>query len=626
MAGSIGVKVVADVSNFKAGMNEAAGSLAAMKKGISGAKGNLAAYAAAATAAGAAIVIGLVKSALDAADANVKLAAQLNTTSESISTLTRASELSSVSMGEIEAGSKKLAVQLGKASDETSNAAKTFDRLGLSAEALYKMPLDERIASITSAIKENIPATEQAAVSSELFGKTAGASMSLVASELERAKRETIAFGTVLNDVDAAKLDMAGDSISTFKEAAKGTGIEIAKNLAPALDALGRMLLDNAEKSGGFGSAIAKAVELSVKGLGFLADVLEGVKRAFELVANSIIGVFGGIYSDILSVVHSIISDLDRIPGVDLSGIADSMKEEMELAKGIVEQSRIAFDEILMRPMPSDVFAEYVKQSEEASKKAAENLVVAKTGEGEIESKKPSIVKTDLDKTDKEKEARAKELEDLKERFLSETELLDKKLQDDLILIDQSIIDGSIKKEEARLLEQQATAAHQAALTEIEKNEKAKREALAAQESERKMAFVSTSLSALSAIAEAAAGKDLKKRRKAAKADALISTFQGIAAGVRLGWPMAIPAVAYAAATGFAQVRNIDSQSTTTSVGSGVGGASSSSESSGGNGGGGGKTSNMFVRGINPNDMFSGSQLVDMINKAQSEGAQLRLA
>lgn len=42
-----------------------------------------------------------------------------------------------------------------------------------------------------------------------------------------------------------------------------------------------------------------------------------------------------------------------------------------------------------------------------------------------------------------------------------------------------------------------------------------------------------------------------------AVAQALIDTYQGIAAGVKLGYPLAIPAVAAAAATGFAAVRNI---------------------------------------------------------------------
>lgn len=55
-------------------------------------------------------------------------------------------------------------------------------------------------------------------------------------------------------------------------------------------------------------------------------------------------------------------------------------------------------------------------------------------------------------------------------------------------------------------------------------------------------------------------------------AQALINTYEGITAGVKLGYPAAIPAVAFAAATGFAAVRNI----LKTNKGSGGAGDSSS--------------------------------------------------
>ena len=59
-------------------------------------------------------------------------------------------------------------------------------------------------------------------------------------------------------------------------------------------------------------------------------------------------------------------------------------------------------------------------------------------------------------------------------------------------------------------------------------------------------------------------------------ASALINTYQGITAGVKLGYPLAIPAVALAAATGFAAVKNI----LKTDKGSSGGGSSDSGTSS----------------------------------------------
>jgi hypothetical protein len=70
--------------------------------------------------------------------------------------------------------------------------------------------------------------------------------------------------------------------------------------------------------------------------------------------------------------------------------------------------------------------------------------------------------------------------------------------------------------------------------------------------------------------------------KELAIAAALINTYQGITAGVKLGYPAAIPAVAFAAATGFAAVKNI--LKTNKGSGSGdAGGGSAPSRSSASN-------------------------------------------
>ena len=52
-------------------------------------------------------------------------------------------------------------------------------------------------------------------------------------------------------------------------------------------------------------------------------------------------------------------------------------------------------------------------------------------------------------------------------------------------------------------------------------------------------------------------GKETALGKALAAAGALVDTYKGIAAGVKLGFPKAIPAVAFAAATGFKAVKNI---------------------------------------------------------------------
>jgi hypothetical protein len=98
-----------------------------------------------------------------------------------------------------------------------------------------------------------------------------------------------------------------------------------------------------------------------------------------------------------------------------------------------------------------------------------------------------------------------------------------------------------------------------------------------------------------------------------AMADAIISTAQGIAAGVKLGWPMGIPAVAWAAATGYAQITAIKNQKFGGAGGAAAagGGTPATAPNPVGVGGGGGaqQSQTLSVAPIDPNAIFSGAQM-----------------
>jgi hypothetical protein len=130
---------------------------------------------------------------------------------------------------------------------------------------------------------------------------------------------------------------------------------------------------------------------------------------------------------------------------------------------------------------------------------------------------------------------------------LDEQERLKKKDADDKAINEQLAFLGKIKNFTLENIQQlqQANADSKEADGKIDKLSADQKIALAVQTGD--------ALLAISDILgrETAAGKAL------AVSAALINTYQGITAGVKLGFPAAIPAVALAAATGFSAVRNI---------------------------------------------------------------------
>jgi hypothetical protein len=141
-------------------------------------------------------------------------------------------------------------------------------------------------------------------------------------------------------------------------------------------------------------------------------------------------------------------------------------------------------------------------------------------------------------------EAAAKELEDL-EKELAKADL---SLQMEKDLLDQKeiLINDQLK---AELISKEAFTQADAELTQA-------RIELAQKEADAKMQLVQAVGQSLNMAADLV-GKDTKAGKALGVASAAINTYQGIAAGVKLGYPAAIPAVAMAAATGFAAVKNI---------------------------------------------------------------------
>lgn len=180
---------------------------------------------------------------------------------------------------------------------------------------------------------------------------------------------------------------------------------------------------------------------------------------------------------------------------------------------------------------------------------------------------KEQIKQIEAEEREKQLEKEAEEKERLKEKFNSELEQEKQNFQTRFSLIQQQrqkILDNQKINEEQRtaLLKNNSKARLKVEEAEADAKEKINEQ------------VKQSVIDGASALAEAVGlGKEF------AIASALIDTYQGIAAGVKLGFPMAIPAVAAAAATGFAAVKNITSVDTPAPSGGGGDGRSGGGQS-----------------------------------------------
>jgi hypothetical protein len=129
--------------------------------------------------------------------------------------------------------------------------------------------------------------------------------------------------------------------------------------------------------------------------------------------------------------------------------------------------------------------------------------------------------------------------------------------------------------------------------------------------------------------------KMFKLQKAAGIANAVIDMYQGVNAGVALGWPLAIPAVAYALGTGIQSIAQIQSQQ--------FGGGGGASPSIGGGGGGGSAASIAASVPIQPSepeevvqapqpinvtvdgsiDPTGAKRIIEAINEATEDGLEI---
>lgn len=571
MADSIGnllVRIGADTSGLRRGLNESGKQVDSLSDRVRSGSASLVKYGAAAAAAGAAIIAGLVRSKMQAIDADAKLAQRMGETNEVIATLNRTMSLTGVTMAELRSGQRSLETNMAKAEQGVNAQATAFGKLGVSMDEIRKLPIDQQIARVNQALRENVDASERAAVAADIFGSRSYQALALIDTEtIERARREAELFGTALSDVDAAKVEQANDALSTIGMAIDGILKQFTVQLAPVLKAVGDLFFETAEEAGGMGNRVESAFDGIVNAAVFVVNAADGIKRVFELTSDGIIIALSKVVQWFATEFAGIMEMLSKLPGVDLSGPVASLRGFSRTAQGVVDEAMANIDETLNRPLAGDAFRKMVDDAREAGQAAAEAAVAAR------QSVADSMPDVSGGMSPEEQAALDERLEKLRQSFATEEELLIQKYQAEQDLLREALEAQRLTQEEHDNLLRDAKERHEQQMTEIEEKAAAARERVAQQEAAAKQRILSNAFRGLTTLMNSESRKMFEIGKAASIAQALVATYTGAAEALKLGWPLGPPAAAAITANGLAQVASIRRQT----IGGGGGGGAAAS-------------------------------------------------
>jgi hypothetical protein len=340
--GALTVKISADTTELKGALKDADNQI---KKTGDSLDANLSAGLKTLAIASAAAVAGLgyfVKQTMDAIGTTTDLAYRLNTSIASLQAFQRAAQLTG-----IEDTSGLLTIfnrQLSEAATTAEGpAAEALKRLNLTAAQLLELPIDQRVQLLGERMVALVPAGQQAAMATAFFGRSAQAMLEILrdSGSIQSAKKELEDLGVALSDIDAEKVNEAGDAMTTFGLAVQGAATQLTLAMAPVIYKISQDFAQAARETGGFKSVMEGVALTSymvyeglsnvAKGLGMV--VLQGAIAAQQIEEF----LFSANNTDSITKLRTTIDDMWK--SMDGSMAVESFKLAQEELAKIAQQA-----------------------------------------------------------------------------------------------------------------------------------------------------------------------------------------------------------------------------------------------------------------------------------------------
>lgn len=179
-----------------------------------------------------------IKTFAQMGDAVQKMALRTGFSTEALSELKHAADISGASLETLEKGIKKMSKTIVDASDGLATYVRSFEKIGLTAEELMELSPEEQFDKITMAIAALESPTLRAAVAQDIFGRAGTQLLPLLAAGadgIRELREEAHKLGIVFDQEAADKAAEFTDALTRLNEAISGVKKAIAIELTPII-------------------------------------------------------------------------------------------------------------------------------------------------------------------------------------------------------------------------------------------------------------------------------------------------------------------------------------------------------------------------------------------------------
>ena len=237
----------------------------------------------------------LIKRSLSATDALAKTASKIGTTTEALSALQYAGQLTGVEVNTMNMALQRFSRRASEAARGTGEAKGAIRELGIDARELVRLPLDERMLVLADAFQNVKSESDKLRLAFKLFDSEGAALVNTLSqgrSGLAEMLGEAKALGIVMSSEAAAGVESANDEFLKLSSIFKGIVDQTTAALAPALE------------------YIVTSLTQTLKSFG---DAQKGFTEVGKTIARSLINAFAAAARGIFGILNRIIEEYNRI-------------------------------------------------------------------------------------------------------------------------------------------------------------------------------------------------------------------------------------------------------------------------------------------------------------------------
>ena len=233
----------------------------------------------------------LIKSSLNATDSLKKTADKIGTTTEALSALRYAAERTGVQTNTLDMAMQRFTRRTAEAAKGTGEAKGAIKELGLDANKLQRLSLDQQMVSLAGAFGNVTSKSDRLRIAFKLFDSEGAALVNTLAlgeAGLEEMFGRAKTLGLVMSSQAAAGVEKANDAISDLLLIGRGLKDQFTSALAPAIEILVTKFTDYIlalQKAKGGAEEFAKSMAVSflngVKAVILSLDTMLGAVSKF---------------------------------------------------------------------------------------------------------------------------------------------------------------------------------------------------------------------------------------------------------------------------------------------------------------------------------------------------------